>query len=138
MSKTKFRSLYGEKIKVALKFEDVSLTKQSMKDECDINNVLKRYETTGVLPDYIKENPQYGDFSDVGTFQEAMDTINRSMEQFNMLSAKVRDRFANDPVKFLAFVNDAQNIDEMVSLGLATKRPESAPEAIHASEGTQA
>ena len=41
-------------------------------------------------------------------------------------SVKVRDRFQNDPGRFLEFANDASNYDEALKMGLAIKRPEKA------------
>lgn len=99
------------------------VTKQSFKDEADINNVMKRFEQTGQLPDMIKREPKYGDFIDVPSFQEAQEIIIHTQEQFAALPAAVRDRFANDPEKFLEFVSDASNADEMARMGLMT--PES-------------
>ena len=37
-----------------------------------------------------------------------------------------RDRFQNDPGRFLEFANDASNYDEALRMGLAIKRPEKA------------
>ena len=37
-----------------------------------------------------------------------------------------RDRFQNDPGRFLEFANDASNYDEALKMGLAIKRPEKA------------
>ena len=42
------------------------------------------------------------------------------------LSAEVRDRFQNDPGRFLEFANDASNYEEALKMGLAIKRPEKA------------
>lgn len=106
----------------------VSLTKQSFKDDSDINNITKRYERTGALPDMIKENPKYGDFSSVPTFQEALEIVSLAEEQFNALDAHIRIRFQNDPAQFLAFATDKRNMSEMVKMGLAVEvQPEPTP-----------
>lgn len=97
-------------------------TKQSFKEECDINNILKKYGRTGQLPDLIEKDPIYGDFSEPTSYQEAMNLVILANEQFANLSAKTRERFSNDPVKFLEFTNNPENIDEMVKLGLAKKQ----------------
>ena len=47
-------------------------------------------------------------------------------EAFNAMPAEVRDRFQNDPGRFLEFANDASNYDEALKMGLAIKRPEKA------------
>lgn len=112
---------------------DDSRTKQSEMDGCDINLLLKRYETTGVLPDMIKSDPQYGDFSEAPEYQEALHVVQRAEEQFQNLSAKVRARFNNDPVAFLEWVGDGRNAEEMAQMGLmsaeAVKRVQDAKDA---------
>lgn len=108
-----------------------SLTKQSMKKECDINNIMKKYIKYGKLPDMIKQNPSYGDYSEVTDFQSAINIVNSVKEKFANLSGQMRKRFANDPAKFLEFVNDEENLEEMYELGLAIRpeEPNSPPES---------
>lgn len=110
-----------------------SLTKQCFRDESDINNILKRFERTGVLPEMIRQNPQYGDFTDVPSYQESLDIVMKAEEQFLSLDAKLRREFDNDPVKFLEFVNDPSNAKRMVELGLATERVDVSTSDVHRS-----
>lgn len=79
---------------------------------------MKNYQRTGLLPDLIKNNPSYGDFSDPMDFQESMNVVALAQEQFDNLSAKTRERFNNDPEKFLAFCADGANAKEMAKMGL--------------------
>lgn len=108
--------------RVQVSFTEPTRTKQAFKDECDVNTILKRYKSTGVLPNMIKENAKYGDFSSPLDYQESLNLVLHAQQQFNSLSSHVRERFNNDPQKFLEFTSDSKNIDEMVKLGLATKR----------------
>lgn len=110
-------------------FTDPSLTKQADAAAADINTILKRYEKTGTLPDMIKSDPMWGDFSDVPSFQEAFALVAKSEEQFAALDAPVRKRFDNDPAKFLAFATDPANSAEMVALGLAVEKTAAPPPA---------
>jgi len=121
----KFRTAYGSKIRIQLGSFEPTRTKQAFKAECDINTIMKKYANGNILPDLIKANPQYGDFSDVGTYQEAMNVVIFANEQFAALPAAARKRFNNSPEEFLAFTNDPANGAELVKLGLATKREES-------------
>lgn len=100
-----------------------SKTKQQFKAECDMNNILAKTLKTGQLPDLIKKNPQYGDFSKSLDFQDSMNLVAHANEQFAALPAKVRARFGNDPASFLEFAEDAQNGAEMIKMGLATATP---------------
>jgi phage internal scaffolding protein len=102
------------------------LTDQSQADDCDVNRIVDRFMKTGVLPGVDVERV-YGDFSSPTDFHEAMNVVARGMEQFESLDAKIRKRFNNDPGKFLEFVHDPDNLDEMVRLGLASKPVEEAP-----------
>ena len=97
-----------------------SLTKQSPKDDCDINNIIAKALRAGGLP----EAPEglYGDFSSVPDYMTAMDTMNRAREQFELLPAKLRKRLNNDPAEFLAFVEDKENLDELTKYGLVQQK----------------
>ena len=55
-----------------------------------------------------------------------MNVIRAAEEAFNAMPAEVRDRFGNDPGRFLEFANDVSNYEEALKMGLAIKRPEKA------------
>lgn len=93
------------------------VTKQSFRDECDINNIMKKFEKGQMVNHVNKHRGSYGDF-DVVDYQSAMNTIISAQESFASLPAKVRARFNNDPAGFLEFVGNPDNRDEMVKLGL--------------------
>lgn len=98
-----------------------SLTKQSFREECDINVVLDRY---GAGPANGAGTPaMFGDFARVPDYLEAQSILLDASSRFASLPAKVRDRFRNSPEEFLAFVGDAKNQDEAVALGLAVAPP---------------
>lgn len=97
------------------------MTKQSFKEECDINHIMKRFKRNGILPSLIKKDARYGNFADVGSYQESLNIVMLAQEQFAGLSAEVRDRFGHDPAQFLEFAGDPKNLAEMVKLGLATE-----------------
>lgn len=102
---------------------DVPLTKQSELQESDINFLMSRYERTGLLPEMIRKDPRYGDFSDPVSYQDSLNLVQHAQEQFDSLDAHIRKRFGNDPAEFLAFAEDPSNAGEMVRMGLATARP---------------
>lgn len=99
---------------------DPGVTKQSFKDDCDINVIMERYvpSEAGSVP------PMFGDFAEAPDFMAAQAILLDAQEKFDALPSKVRERFANDPVRFLEFVNDEKNTDEAIALGMATKRVE--------------
>jgi len=101
-----------------LTFEgDKGVTKQADLKDCDINGIFKKYEKYGQLPEMIVKDGRYGDFSEVPDYQEALNIVSTANEQFDALDVELRNKFANDPAKFLAFVTDPKNIDEVEKMG---------------------
>lgn len=100
-----------------------SLTRESFKDECDVNNILRRFEKTGVVEHVRQTGGRYGDFTGAVTYHEALNQVLRAEEMFMSLPAKIRARFSNDPGEFLVFVEDPANADELVQLGLVRPAP---------------
>lgn len=98
--------------------KDKSLAQQHLASETDINKIIARYEKTGMVTHLTEAIGEYGDFSDVQDLQSALQTVRNAEGLFNALSADVRERFDNDPVKLLAFVKDAKNRAEAKELGL--------------------
>ena len=84
----------------ALDTGEDAVTQQSFKDECDINILLAKFAVTGQLPDNVRV-PQYVDFEEAFDFQSSMNVIRAAEEAFNAMPAEVRDRFQNDPGRFL-------------------------------------
>lgn len=115
---SRFVTPYGPKLRVSMDFTDQpSLTKQSFKNECDINVIMAQYLKTGVIDFAQKHAPRYGDATGAD-FQDAMLIVAESRSMFNDLPANLRNRFNNDPALFLDFVHDEANREEMAELGL--------------------
>ena len=111
-----------------------SMTQQSFAEDADINVIVERFGLTGQLPEPL--SPQYGDFSEVGDFQSAMNAIAAANSGFMSLPASMRARFENDPAKLISFLEDPANRSEAVSLGLVNSvldKQESAPADVAAS-----
>ena len=117
----KFHTAYDPPPQVDYSNDEPSLTQQSFADECDINNIVARYVTTGVLGDPLSvptNSPQYGDFTSVADFHVAQTIIAEATQMFDLLPASIRKRFENDPAQLLAFMEDDSNREEAIKLGL--------------------
>jgi len=112
---------YGPRTRVQQTFTGTGRTKQSHKDECDINQIMKRFETTGIITHINQSTPRYGDFPQVD-FQDALNIVKDAQARFAELPSTIRDRFSNDPQKLLLFLQNPENRDEARKLGLL--RPE--------------
>lgn len=101
----------------ALSCPEPSLAQQHMKDECDINTILRKFSITGQLPENVRM-PQYGDFVDAMDYQSSLNAIKAAQESFMQLPADIRSRFDNDAGAFVDFCSNAENYDEAAKLGL--------------------
>lgn len=114
---------YGPKKRQQIMFIGQGATKQSFKDECDINRIMARYQVTGVLPEQLMPgNPQYVDVTGID-YQNGMQQIAKAQSLFEGLPAKVRDRFKNDPAEFLNFAENPENQAALVEMGLGRPLP---------------
>lgn len=104
-------------IESGLHCEDASLTQQHFKDETDINNILKQFNITGLLPT-SPISPRYGDFSGITDYHSAINAVMAAEEEFDALPAQIRARFDNEPANLIDFLSDENNRAEAIKLGL--------------------
>lgn len=104
-----------------------SRTRQEFADECDINNIMRRYEKAGVVTHFSPRQPKYMDLSNLPDFQNSMNMMIEAKASFMSLPARVRKEFDNDPAKFVEFASNSENIDKLREWGLA--EPVKAPDA---------
>jgi len=97
--------------------EEPSLTQQHFKDETDINNILRQFNITGLLPE-APLSPRYGDFSGIGDYQSALNAVIAAEDEFMALPAEIRARFENDPAQLIDFLGNENNRSEAEKLGL--------------------
>ena len=91
----------------ALYCDDKSLTQQHFAEECDINEIVRRFGLTGTVPEDYRA-PQYGDFSEVTDYHTALNAVRAADAAFMELPADLRYRFSNDPARLIAFLEDGR------------------------------
>jgi len=96
-----------------------TLTKQAFAIESNINHIVNKYLKTGQLPDNSRMAlAQFGDFTNVPSYKESLETVIRAQDMFSELPSAVRKRFKNNPEGLLEFLSDPENRDEAAKLGL--------------------
>ena len=127
----KFRTNYTERPAgiAGISFEaDKKLTKDSFKDDCDINRIVDRYARTGELPRTNPIQAQYGDVSNLPeSYLEAVNLVTQAEQTFGALPAAVRAECGNSPALFLERIKDPEFVKKH-KLG-ATPLP-AAPEPV--------
>lgn len=101
--------------------------KQSMKDECDINNILAKYQVSGQIDHVNKYRPKYG-FATSLDFREALELTRSANAMFAELPSSVREKFHNNPAEFLDYAQDPANQSDLDYMQETGKMPEKTPE----------
>lgn len=101
-----------------------SMTKQSFADQVDIKKIMDKHRKTGMVTHINSRQPFYGDVSNVTSYQEALLVVQKAEELFAGMSAKVRARFGNDPAQMIEFLENPENRQEAIELGMVTAPPE--------------
>ncbi len=113
-----------QRIRVQIDCSMGGRTKSDMKDECDINQIMRKFEKNQLLTHVNQHQGDYGDFSTYADYHSSIDAVLDAKAAFASVPAKIRAKFNNDPADFLHFVHNPENHDEMVEMGLAHRRPE--------------
>lgn len=118
-------------LKRQARFTDIDASKDGMTvqaptEEVDINKIMARV-LKGQPVMTSAGQPFYGDVSEFGGLQEAIMKVREAEELFMQYPADLRERFENNPVKFVEFMEDPENIKEAIDLGLAKARPPEVP-----------
>lgn len=122
MGKLEIRKPYDPVPRVAVEFDpDEGVTQQSFKEQCDVNNILKKFERTGMLEHAARFAGEYGDFIAADDYHGYMNKVVEAQQMFDQMPAGWRKRFGNDPANFLAFMDDPANEAEMREMGMLPK-----------------
>lgn len=104
----------------------VTKVQQHLKDEVDINTIVRRFGMTGELPQGVPTGV-YADLTGIEDLESAVELVDTVRTRFAALPAEVRDRFRNDPVHFAVSVREfsEQELERLT----APERAPAAPEA---------
>lgn len=106
----------------------ISKTRQSDALTTDINAIVGRFLTTGVLP-VTGATPTYGDYSTGMDFHTAMSRVKAAESAYWELPLSVRKLTENDPGKFIDLVMTPEGRAQLEEIGMPEDRvPPTAPE----------
>ncbi len=110
---------------------------QHFAEQLEINRIMKRAVNGGSLPAPTSP-PIYGDFT-VTSLQDAYALIEKAETVFNSMESGVRARFRNNPIELVDFVQNPDNREEAIRIGLLPKpvKPEPVPVVIAPVEGSE-
>lgn len=102
-------------------YPDASLAKQSFAQECDINYILKNNALVAPLTPEQYQAQNFVDLGNAVDYHFAKNYLIEANNAFMSLDANIRARFQNDPGRFFDFVQNPDNQEELITLGLATR-----------------
>lgn len=111
-------AMYREPERVAKEFRGVSRTKQSFRDETNINTILAKWARDGVIESGVLRDAKFGDFSAAMDLHSALNKVNDAERDFMLLPSKVRKYCNNSPVEFLELIEDSTRHGELQELGI--------------------
>ena len=98
-----------------------SLTEQSHKKSCDINNIITAATANPMLlADPAPDRKVFRDFSSGDNYLELQNQLCEAQSTFNELPADIRAYFKNDPSKVIDFISDPDHVLEAHEMGLIT------------------
>lgn len=132
MTDLKFKTAFTS-VRTPFVNDEPSMTKQSFREETDINILASKYirkdvEYTPVqiaaqIAAVTQKPLTYGDVSNATNLNDAMNVIAEIQDAFDVLPAIIRQRFDNDPLSLVGFLENPDNRPEAVKLGLMEELP---------------
>lgn len=110
-----------------------SRTKQSAEPETNIKQIFSRFQATGEMTHISNALMAYRDMSDLPDLESAMNIVANANSLFAELPAHIRKRVGHDAANFLPFIDDPENLEECIELGILPKETKIVPKA-HVSE----
>ncbi len=95
----------------------VYFTEQAHKSQCDVNKIIRKYDKTKIITHVSNIEHQYGDVTGI-EFKKAQDMVIDAKNKFLELPSDIRKYFKNSPRELLTFMEDENNRDQAIELGL--------------------
>ncbi len=97
------------------KVYDDGRTKQSFKDQTDINKILAKASRTRAISHLDKWGGQYGDFTGFD-MMEAQNNLAKAHRIFDELPGEIKREFQQNPSEFFKFASDPANAGRLTQL----------------------
>ncbi len=103
-----------------------SETVQAESEKADINKILKRYKEVGIIENLNLTEASFPDVTELGDFQDVMETARVAETEFLKLPSKVREVFNHDVATWLDTAHDQEKRASLVEAGEIKSIEESA------------
>ena len=107
---------------------DPSLSDQQWKEDCDTNTILQKFTKTGQVTHLAKRQGSFADVSNVEELLPSLMKLKNAEQEFSQLPSTIRNRFNNSPIELLKFIQNPDNREEAIKLGLIPEPEKPGPE----------
>ena len=108
--------------RIQKQFKTQSRTVQSDRDSTDIKRLVN------TAPPFDPSQMTFADVTDIPDFRATQDRLADVYSRFAELPSEIREKFENEPANLVEFVQDPDNIDDAVELGLLIVDQDTEPE----------
>lgn len=98
-----------------------NMTEEQHKSDVEIHAIMRKYKETGVVNHVNKYQGSYMDMISAPDFTEAQRQIAEAKSMFESVPSHIRDDFGNDPARFLDFMQNPANRDQIAEYGFDTQ-----------------
>ncbi len=112
-----------------------SETVQADTEKADINLILKRYKEVGIQQNLDLTEAMFPDVTEIGDFQDVMQTARAAETEFMKLPSKVREIFKHDVANWLDTAHDQEKRASLIAAGKIKSVEESAADDPESSGG---
>ena len=110
-----------------------SRVRQSEHEGTKIDNILKRYAATGILP-VQQRQPIFADVSELTDYKEALDKIHAMGDVIKTLPKEARDLLLSNPAEFEKMIAADTTRENLEAIGLIAKKEE-VPDVVEPDSG---
>ena len=120
VTKQKLSKVMEKRLNVQIDCSKPVMTDQSYKNSCDINNIMKQYQKTKLLPSVREHLARYIDNTQVMPLEEAHAKIQHAQALFYELPSEIRKLMDNNPLKMQEVLENPVYKDLLVKTGVLT------------------
>lgn len=99
-----------------------SKTDQQYKEDCDTNTILQKFMRTGQVTHLAKSQGSFQDVSEIKDLAESLQLVKDAESNFLKYPSKLRKKFNNNIHEMINWLNDPENTEEAIELGLKVGR----------------
>jgi len=111
-----------------------SKTDQSQLAQTDVNNIMAKYKKTGQITHLAKVQGHFADLSQIQDLHTSMNQVVMAQQTFDALPSELRLRFQNSPLEMVNFLNNPNNDQEAIKLGLKIAKETNSPNNMSSSQ----